>query len=134
MTNETKATHTPGVMIFEPANQGRESRNGIGLYVVPDRDALFGQQVLFVPEVGNDEGSTMLANAERAARAWNCHDELIEALRRYMLMDEIGGEEALQAEFGAPEFPESSSCMDAWLERVLRGPARATIAKARGAE
>ena len=42
------------------------------------------------------------ANAHRLARAWNCHDELLEALRRCedaldSLFDQMPGLEALQA-------------------------------------
>jgi hypothetical protein len=54
--------------------------------------------------------------------------QLAEALRRYNIHESFMGFEELCQEFGAPEHPESSISMEAWLGRVLREPARAALA------
>jgi Ribonuclease G/E len=53
---------------------------------------------------------------------------LKEVLRRYYTLEKNwDGIDELYAEFGQPEYPESSICMTAWFERVLRQPARVAL-------
>ena len=55
-------------------------------------------------------------------------ETLKELLRRYMIFEgKIDGQEQLEREFGAIEFPGSSISTEAWLNRVLRLPARIAL-------
>ena len=61
--------------------------------------------------------------------------EAREVVRRFMLyLDEWGYEShgALAREFGPVEFEGSSQSTEAWLDRVLRDPARAALAAEHG--
>jgi len=49
------------------------------------------------------------------------------ALRRYMLHEETFGYEKLAEEFGPEECPGTSWSMEAWMDRVLRDPARRAL-------
>lgn len=48
---------------------------------------------------------------------------MAEALRRWEI-----GTDALEEEFGSPPHPESSGGLEAWMEKVLYGPSRESLA------
>ena len=92
-----------------------------------------------LPEDRDTYSDESEANAAFIVEAVNNYDrlrevnaDLLAALERYMTYCETFGEEQLRAEFGPPEHEGSSWAMEAWLDRVLRDPARAAIARARG--
>lgn len=71
-----------------------------------------------MPYVSPTEYSNLMEACLKAEKA----DALQEVLRRYAIMQDGDGYEALAKEFGECAHPESSYWMEEWLDRVLRYP------------
>ena len=113
--------HTPGPWEARPSNGSWGERHVV--ICTPEYPSLPYSYVADITHGGSDP--VRAANAALIAAS----PDLLEALRRYMLYED---EFAFAAEFGRPEYEDSSISSEAFLERVLRGPARAAMAKARG--
>ena len=77
---------------------------------------------------GGNVAWSKLCGAAREADARQ--QRLVDALRRYMAYVEC--KDDLYAEFGPPEFEDSSISYEGWLDRVLRNPAREALKSVEG--
>lgn len=75
----------------------------------------------YMMEVSAAQAALVSAIEARAVAPWR------EALRRYAIYEETFGYEKLAEEFGPEECPGTSWSMEAWMDRVLRNPARALL-------
>ena len=105
-----KATHTPGLLAFSEGDRDRAAMSLI--FKADDKEFLIAYVIC---DARNEKARAEdIANAEFLVRAWNCHEELLAALRfvsKYF---------AMQAEKGQP------------LASQLTGAVAAAIAKAEG--
>ena len=82
---------------------------------------------------GLDDADELSSSADAAFLAIVAHIEAQaiapwrEALRRYTIYEEVFGYEQLAEEFGPEECPGTSWSMEAWMDRVLRDPARTLL-------
>lgn len=73
---ETRATHTAGKLHAVPF--GKDSTTGLPGETLYAEDSKRVAEIMFMR---SRDPETHKANAERLAHCWNCHDELLEALK-----------------------------------------------------